>query len=149
MTSRLLIGRAVLAVAAGSAVMVPSVLVEVAEDRGGIGEVDNLELLALSAVFAVVAGSLAAVTSGRALGVGHRLGDVIVAGFDGAVAVASAGVVGLVGFLLLHVREDEAIGEGVGVGIATWSAIQLASIAVGWLAARAVLRWMSRGTHDV
>lgn len=63
MTSRWLIRRAVLAVAAGSAVMVPSVLVEVAEDRGGIGEVDNLELLALSVVFAVVAASLAAVTS--------------------------------------------------------------------------------------
>lgn len=146
MTSPRLLSRAVPPVAAGSAVMVPSVLVEVAEDRGGIGEVDNFEMLALNAVFAVVAASLAAVASGRALGAGHRLGDVLVAGFDGAVAVASAGVIGLVGFLLLHAREEEAIGEGVGVEIATWSAIQLASIAVGWLVARAALGWMSRAS---
>lgn len=139
------VGRVVVAVVAGSAVMVPSVLVELAEDRGGIGEVDSVELVALSAVFAVGAAAVAAVASGRAVARGHPAGDVLIAAFDGVVATASVGVVGLVGFLLLHVREEEAIGEGVGVEVATWSAIELAAVALGWATGRAALGWMARG----
>ena len=141
--TRLLLRTAV-AVAVAAATMVPAVLVEVAEDRGGAGEVDTAELLAISAVLAAAAAVLAGVLFDRAMARGHRRADVLIAAFDGVVVATAALATTLVVFLLLYVREEGAIGEGLGMEAATWAAMHLVSLACGLAASVIALRWMAR-----
>ena len=136
--------RTIVAAAAAATAMVPAVLVEMVEDRGGAGEVDTAELLAVSAVVALGAAVVAAVLFDRAIAGGHRRADVLIAAFDGVVVATVALATTLVAFLLLYVREEGAIGEGVGVETATWSTMHLVSLACGLTASRAALRWMGR-----
>lgn len=125
--------------------MVPAVLVELAEDRGGIGEVDSVDFLVSSTAVGAAVVITAAVLFGRAVRHGHPVGDVVVAAFDGIVVTVSVAVMGLIAFLLLHVREEKALGEGVGIELTTWFAIQLLSAAVGLVAGRGALRWLAHG----
>lgn len=125
--------------------MVPAVLVELAEDRGGIGEVDSVNFVASSIVIGAAVAIVVAVLFGRAIRHGHRVGDAVVAAFDGIVVTVSVAVLGLIAFLLLHVREEEALGEGVGIELATWLAVQVLSAAVGLMASRGALRWLAHG----
>jgi hypothetical protein len=131
-------------IAAAVAILLPAVVVELAEDRAAIGEVDTAEFLLASVVLATIAGITAAALFRLGQRQGHMPGDLAVAAVDGVIATAIAAVMALVVFLLLHLREGDALGEGVGVQLLTWTFGQAAALAAGVLVGRAVLRWVSR-----
>lgn len=135
---------ALVAAGTAAAVAVPGVLVEVAEDRGGIGEVDTIDLFVVSAVLAAGAAVATATAARRALTKGHPTANVIIAAFDGIIATVCTAIVGLVAFLLLHVREEEAIGEGLGIELATWTALEFAAAGAGLVTSHAMLWWLAR-----
>jgi hypothetical protein len=134
----------VVGIAAAVAILLPAVVIELAEDRAAVGEVDTAELLLASCAVATIAGIVAAALFRVGRRQGHAVGDLVVAVVDGVIATAIAAVVALVAFLLLHVREAEALGEGVGVQLFTWTFGQAAALVAGALVGRAVLRWLSR-----
>ena len=137
--------RTFVAVSAGAAVTIPTILVETAADRAGIGEVNSAGLLVISAVLAAGAAMVAAILFDGAIARGHRRGQVLVATLDGVVATTSAAATSLIALLLLHLRDAEAIGEGPAVQLATWASLHLVSLGLGYVAARAALTWMAQG----
>lgn len=138
------VGPLVVGIAAAAAITLPAVVIELAEDRAAIGEVDTTEFLLATGALATIAGIVAAALFRLGRRQGHAPGDLAVAAVDGVIATAIAAVVALVAFLLLHLREGDALGRGVGVQLLTWTLGQAAAIAAGALVGRAVLRWVSR-----
>lgn len=123
-------------------IMAPALALELAADRGGIGDTRELDLLAASAVIATIHAGIAA---RRLLWEEHtaeRRADIWISSLDALVVLALATTLLVVVVLALFPDEHAALASRGFPVVLLWIALQLTAVVMAELTGHRVFRWL-------
>jgi hypothetical protein len=122
--------------------MAPALAIELAADRGGIGDTRDLDLLAASTVIATIHAGIAARRLRWEEHMAARRADIWIASVDALVVLALATTLLVVIVLALFPDEHAAlVNQGYPV-VVLWIGLQLTAVVFAEITGRLVFRWL-------
>ena len=130
-------------------VMAPALAIQLAADRGGIGEADGLDLLLASAVVGTVHAAMAARRLRFEERTAERRADIWIASLD-ALVVLALGTTLLVLVVLVSFPDEHAALANRGFPVVLlWAGLQIVGVVLAEVTGRMVFRWLEpRAPHQ-
>lgn len=130
-------------------IMAPALAIELAADRGGIGDTEGLDLLAASAVIATVHAGLAARRLRFEERTAERRADIWIANLDALVVLALATTLLVLVVLVSFPDEHAALANRGFPVVLLWAGLQLVGVVLAEVTGRVVFRWLEpRAPHQ-
>ena len=130
-------------------IMAPALAIQLAADRGGIGEADGADLLVASAVIATVHAGMAARRLRFEERTAERRADIWIASLD-ALVVLALGTTLLVLVVLVSFPDEHAALANRGFPVVLlWAGLQIGGVVLAEVTGRTVFRWLEpRAPHQ-
>jgi hypothetical protein len=137
-----LAGVAVYAIVDWLVIMAPALAIELAGDRGGLGDTEGLDLLGASALIATVHAIVAARRLRNEERMAVRRADVWIASLDALVVLALATTLLVLVGLVSFPDEHAALANRGYPVVLLWAGLQIVAVVLAEVAGRLVFRWL-------